>query len=101
MTDPIRLDIPHQLGRDGARARVESRIGSLAGYIPGGGAAVAHEWQGDTMHFTVSAMGQVVASRLTVFDDRLHCEIDLPGMLSLFAGPIRAAIEREGPKLLR
>ncbi len=100
MSAPLRMDLPHQLGKAGARARVDAKIGKLASHIPGG-ADVTHRWEGDTMHFTVAAMGQQVASRLTVFDDRLHAEIDLPGLLSLFAGPIKAAVEREGPKLLR
>ena len=93
MTTPIRMDLPHQLGKEGARDRVNAKIGRLASHIPGG-ADVTHRWQGDTMHFTV-------ASRLTVFDDRLHAEIDLPALLGLLAGPIRAAVEREAPKLLR
>jgi len=100
MTTPIRMDIPHQLGRDAARARVDAKIGKLAGHIPGG-ADVTHRWEGDTMHFTVAAMGQQVASRLTVFADRLHAEIDLPGLLGMLAGPIRAAVEREAPRLLK
>jgi len=100
MTTPIRMDIPHQLGKDGARARVDAKIGKLAGHIPGG-ADVTHRWEGDTMHFTVAAMGQQVASRLTVFPEHLHAEIDLPALLGLFGGAIKAAIEREAPRLLR
>lgn len=97
---PIRLDIPHQLGREGARDRVNAKIGRLASHIPGG-ADVTHRWEGDTMHFTVAAMGQTVASRLTVFDERIHAEIDLPALLGLFAGAIKSAVEREAPRLLR
>ena len=100
MSTPITMNLPHTLGKDGARDRVNAKIGKLASHILGG-ADVQHRWEGDTMHFTVAAMGQQVGSRLTVFADHLHCEIDLPGMLALFAGPIRAAVEREGPKLLK
>lgn len=100
MSGPLTMDLPHQLGKAGARARVDAKIGKLASHIPGG-ADVTHRWEGDTMHFTVAAMGQQIGSRLTVFEDRLHVEIDLPGLLSLFAGPIKAAVEREGPRLLR
>jgi hypothetical protein len=53
------------------------------------------------MHFTVAAMGQTVASRLTVFPERLHAEIDLPGLLGFLSGTIKGAIEREAPKLLK
>ena len=65
LSDPITLDIPHKLGREAAKARIGGGIGKLAEMFPGG-AAVDHRWEGDTMHFTVAAMGQRVASRLTV-----------------------------------
>lgn len=100
MSTPIRMDLPHQLGKEAARARVDAKIGKLAGHIPGG-ADVTHRWEGDTMHFTVAAMGQRVASRLTVFADRLHAEIDLPAMLGFLSGAIKAAVEREAPRLLK
>lgn len=100
MSAPIELDIPHTLGRDAVRARLDGGIGKLGQMIPGGG-SVTHRWDGDTMHFTVTAMGQSIKSSATVFDDRVHAVVDLPGILGLFAAPLRAAIAREGPKLLR
>ena len=53
------------------------------------------------MFFTVGAMGQNIASRLTVFDTHVHAVVDLPPFMALFAGMVKASIEREGPKLLR
>ena len=99
MTEPIVVEIPHQLGMAGARARVEGGIGKLAGMFPGG-AAVDHRWEGDTMHFTVAAMGQRVASRLTVAEASVRAEVDLPPFLALFADKIRAKLAKEAPKLL-
>ena len=52
------------------------------------------------MHFTVAAMGQRVASRLTVSADKVHAEIDLPPLLALFANRIREKLQRDAPKLL-
>ena len=56
---------------------------------------------GDTLHFTVSAMGQVIGSKVTVFEDNVHAIVDLPGLLGLFAGKVQDMIRKEGPKLLR
>ena len=100
MSTPIQMDIPHQLGKDGARARVDAKIGKLASHIPGG-ADVTHRWEGDTMHFTVTAMGQSIASTATVFADKVHAVVDLPAFLGLFAGKVKEMIEREAPKLLK
>jgi nitric oxide reductase large subunit len=99
MAQPVTVDIPHNLGRDGARTRLAGGVGKIGSMFPGGG-TVDERWEGDTLHFTVSAMGQTVASRLEVFEDRVHAEVDLPPMLSLFAGKIREKLMKEAPKLL-
>jgi hypothetical protein len=99
MTAPIELDLPHKLGRDVARARIEQGIGRLASFIPGGTVS-EHRWDGDTLSFSVEAMGQRVGSRLTVFDDKVHAVFDLPPFLALFADKVRARLAKEGPKLL-
>lgn len=100
MPTPISLDIPHQLGKAGVRARLDGGIGRLGEKIPGG-AKVEHRWDGDTLHFTVHAMGQAVRSTAEIFDKHVHAVVDLPALLALFAAPIRAAIEHEAPKLLK
>ena len=100
MTAPIELDIPHQLGKAGVRARLDGGVGKIGRLLPGG-AQVVHRWDGDTMVFTVAAMGQSIKSTATIFDDKVHAVVDLPGLLGLFAGRIRDAIQAEAPKLLR
>ncbi|NJC35245.1 hypothetical protein GGR88_002759 [Sphingomonas jejuensis] len=100
MANPITVDIPHSLGRDGVRARLDGGVGKIADAIPGGG-TVRHSWNGDTMTMSVEAMGQSILSRIEVFDQTVRATVDLPGFLSIFADPIRAAIEKGGPKLLR
>ncbi|MBJ6120379.1 polyhydroxyalkanoic acid system family protein [Sphingomonas mollis] len=100
MGQPISLDIPHSLGKAGVRQRLDGGITRITEKIPGGG-HVDHRWEGDTMHFTVSAMGQTIASSATVFEDKVHAVVDLPGFLGLFAGKVRDVIAREAPKLLK
>ena len=53
------------------------------------------------MLFTVQAMGQAIEAEATVFEDKVHAVVNLPGFLALFAGKIQEAIQREGPKLLK
>lgn len=100
MSNPITLDIPHKLGKAGVRQRLDGGIGRIGEKIPGGG-TVEHRWDGDTMYFTVQAMGQAIRSELTVFEDKVHAVVDLPAFLGLFAGQVKAVIEKEAPKLLR
>ena len=99
MGEPVEMDIPHKLGKAGVRARLDEGIGKLGTVIPGG-ALVEHHWQGDTMLFTVQAMGQRIASRLETFEDKVHAVVDLPPLMALFANQVKAALEKEAPKLL-
>lgn len=100
MSVPIEINIPHSLGRQTVRDRLDGGIGKIGRLIPGG-AQVDHRWDGDTMHFTVGAMGQQIACRATVTDTNVHAVVDLPGFLGLFAGKIRDVIQQEAPKLLK
>ena len=55
---------------------------------------------GDTLHFTVEGMGQRVAVRLEVADRNVHAVFQLPAFLAMFAEPLRAKLQKDGPKLL-
>ena len=99
MGEPVEMDIPHKLGKAGVHERLDKGIGKIGTMIPGG-AVVDHRWDGDTMYFSVQAMGQTIASRLETFDDKVHAVIDLPPLMALFANQIRAALQKEAPKLL-
>jgi len=100
VTQPISVDIPHQLGLAAAHAKIDRGIGKISDFIPGGTVA-DHRWEGETMFFTVKAMGQSIASRLEVMDDKIHATIDLPPFLALFADKIRAKLAKDGPALLK
>ena len=100
MAEPVKVDIPHKLGRDAARARIAGGVGKIAEIVPGGG-QVEQRWEGDTLHFSVTGMGQKVACRLDVLDDKVHAEVDLPPMLALFASKIRDKLAEKGTKLLK
>lgn len=100
MQRPIDVDLPHQLGKDEARRRLAGNIHKLKDHIPGGTAHVDSAWAGDTLNLKVSAMGQAVDAKIEVFETKVHCNIMLPGLLSLFAGPIEAMLTRKGGDLL-
>ena len=100
MQRPIDVDLPHQLGKDEARARIAGNIHKLENHIPGGTSRVDSTWAGDTLNLTVHAMGQKVDAKIDVFEAKVHCQIMLPGMLSLFAAPIEAMLRQKGSTLL-
>lgn len=99
MPDPITMDIPHQHPRAEIRARLEQGVQKATAMLPGS-SVTEHRWDGDTLHFTIVAMGQRVSSRVEARDDTVHAVIDLPPLLRLFADRIRAKLAKEAPKLL-
>ena len=98
-TQPIHVDLPHKLGRTEARRRIEANIHKLTGFFPGG-ASVTHQWQGDRLDLGIAAMGQSVEAKIEVEDALVRCHIQLPGLLSLMAKPIEAALRSKGSELL-
>lgn len=99
MSQPIEVDLPHKLGKQAAKARIEGGFGKLASYIPGG-SVTQHQWTGDRLDFTVEGMGQRVAVALDVADNNVHATFVLPALLAMFAEPLRQKLQKEGPKLL-
>lgn len=98
---PVTIDVPHRLGRDGARARMQARVGELASHMPGGVAEVASSWPGPyEMALEIGAMGQRVSARLEVLDTLVRVHLTLPPMLAFFSGMIGAAVREGGAKLL-
>jgi hypothetical protein len=100
MQRPIDVDLPHKLGRDEARRRLATNIHKLQDHIPGGASHVDSSWDGDRLNLNVHAMGQTVEAQIDVEDAKVHCRIQLPGMLSLFAAPIEAMLKAKGGDLL-
>lgn len=99
MSQPIDVDLPHKLGKEEARRRLGGNIHKLREHIPGG-ANVTSRWEGDTLKLSVAAMGQAIDADLTVYDSKVRCHIDLPGLLGMFAQPIAAMLNAKGGDLL-
>ncbi len=100
MTQPITVDLPHNLGAEEARRRMQNGIGSLKDHIPGGSADVASSWQGDRMNLSVRAMGQEVRAHIDVEEKLVRLELQLPPMLGFFGKQIEALIRHQGAAML-
>lgn len=101
MAAPTVVDIPHNLGREAAKARLNANIGNLGQHIPGGIAELASNWPSpDRMAVELLAMGQRLSITLDVGDTAVRATFTLPGMLGFMADAISAAVRREGSRLL-
>ncbi|HEY0412792.1 MAG TPA: polyhydroxyalkanoic acid system family protein [Allosphingosinicella sp.] len=99
MSSPIVVDLPHSLGREEARRRIERGRGKLAQQIPGG-AEVESNWAGDRLSLRVQAMGQDIRSTLDVQERIVRMEVLLPPALAFFGKGIEALLRRQGEALL-
>jgi hypothetical protein len=87
MSPPLVVSIPHSLGRDEARRRLQSGLQGLpqAGLLK----VEQQNWDGDRMNFLVRALGQSVPGSLEVGDDTVRLEVLLPGLLQKLWEPLK------------
>ncbi len=96
---PIRIDLPHSLGTEEARRRIDSRIGDLKDHIPAA-ADVRAAWTGERLGLTVAALGQEVNAALDVHETFVRLEVLLPPALGFFRGVVEAGLRKGGGALL-
>ena len=99
MSQPIEVDLPHNLGKDEARRRIANNVHRLQDHIPGG-AQVQSGWTGDQLKLSVQALGEAVQSTIDVGDTEVRVKVLLPGMLGMFSGLIQGALQKKGSVLL-
>ncbi|MEX0613739.1 MAG: polyhydroxyalkanoic acid system family protein [Pirellulales bacterium] len=103
MARPVTVNVPHALGKDEARRRIEEGFVRMRQQMTGGlGAMVTFQdrWEGDRLHFEGSGMGQKITGRLDVRADVVEIQLDLPEILAALAERITGRLQQEGRKLL-
>ncbi len=100
MSKPLVVVIPHQLGREAARQRLETGVTVLKEKFGDKVSSIDESWTGDHLDVAVTAMGQSVSGGLDVAEDHVRVEVQLPWMLAMIAEKARGMIEKEGQLLL-
>ncbi len=85
---PLIVSIPHRLGRQEAKRRIDSGIGRLGPELGAIVGALDYSWDADTLNFRAAAMWQTITGRVEVLDDAARIEIDLPWMMRLLGDTI-------------
>ncbi|HEX8306789.1 MAG TPA: polyhydroxyalkanoic acid system family protein [Allosphingosinicella sp.] len=99
MTTPLTVDLPHKLGAEEARRRIERNVGKLTDHIPGG-AQVGSRWAGNRLDLDVGAMGQQVSVQIDIQEAVVRMTVMLPPALTFFRGMIEPLIRSQGALLL-
>src|SRR3954470_21039188 len=99
MPAPLVVSIPHRLGREEARRRLQAGLTRAAASLSG--LKVDEEkWHGDRMIFRVRALGQAAAGHVDVEDNHVRVEVTLPWLLQRFAELVQGTIKNRGRLLL-
>ena len=103
MTKPITVNIPHALGKDEARRRIDQGFAHIQQQMTGGALGLVSfqkRWEADRLHLEGSMIGQKISGRLDVLADSVQMQIDLPDLLAAIAERIKAGLTKETQKLL-
>src|SRR5947209_15342712 len=99
MSKAVTVTIPHELGREEARKRIDAGFGDLSRHL-GGLGAVTKSWDGDRLSFAFAAMGQAISGVVEVADRAIRLEVLLPNLLAMMAGKLKGRLQKEGQLLL-
>lgn len=101
MTKPLVMEIPHDLGRDEAKRRLEEGTDKLKPLLEKSSITIQNmAWTGDRLDFSVAALAQSIEGQIDVNPDTVRVEVRLPLLLSFFAEKIQKIVGKEGNLLL-
>ena len=100
MSKPVVVDIPHELGREEARRRLETGFSRIRQQALGQALSVDERWEEERLHFSAAAFGQTVTGKVDVFEKTVRIEVDLPWFLAAIAEKVQRRIKRESTLLL-
>jgi hypothetical protein len=99
MSNPVTVDLPHKLGAEEARRRIERNVDKLTDHIPGG-AQVGSRWSGNRLDLDIGAMGQQVAAVIDIQESIVRLTVTLPPALAFFGGMLEPLIRKQGTTML-
>lgn len=97
----INVSIPHNIGVENARSRVTGLVQQLKNQYGGRVSDVKESWDGNRGHYTFNAMGFNVDLNISVENDRVNVEGNLPMAALPFKSQIENTIREQGGALLR
>jgi hypothetical protein len=96
----FQLDVPHQLGADEAKSRLERFIDMMKGKMEEKVSDLNQGWVGNTLNFGFKTFGIKINGAIDVRDDSLHVAGDLPFTAMMFKGKIESEIREQLGRLM-
>jgi hypothetical protein len=99
MSQPLTVDVPHNLGAAEARRRIQANLHTLGSKLPAG-ATVTPVWEGDRLRLDIAMLGQQAEARLDIQETLVRISVLLPPALAFFRQAIEAGLRQSGAALL-
>ena len=100
MSKPLVVSLPHRLGKDEAKRRLQAGFGNARTNFAGFFTIQDETWAGDQLSFHLSALGQAAAGTVDVAEDHVKIEVTLPWLLAKFAEKAQSMIQKQGQLML-
>src|SRR3954452_16478501 len=100
LSQPVIVSIPHHLGREEAVRRIKSGLAAARTNYSALLNIREETWDGDSLIFNMSALGQNAAGRIDIAADHVRLEVTLPWLLAKFAEKLTPAIRKEATLML-
>ena len=101
MSNAIVVTVPHNLGAEEAKRRINEQLEHLRrDYID----KVAYSevnWDADTADLRVVALGQTVTGKICVLSDSLRIEVQLPWILAALTEKIQGVLKNKAEESLK
>jgi hypothetical protein len=95
MSKPLVIPIPHKLGRQEARRRLELGFSHADRSFAALLTIDEETWVGDRLAFRATALGQPSSGTVDVADDNVQLELTLPWLLGVVAEKLAPMIRKE------
>jgi len=100
MPQPVIVTIPHRLGKDEARRRLQVGLSNVRSHVSDSFVMLKDAWAGDHLDFEASLLGQSTTGSVDVADDHVRLEVQLPWVLAVLANKAKALVKRQGQLML-
>ncbi len=96
----LSIVVPHELGKEEATSRVKRLAEKINDRYQDQAKDVKHAWEGSTLSYSFRTMGMGFKGAISIDDDAVNVDSDLPFAAMMFKGKIESSCREELTKLL-